>query len=234
MWAPDISFSAEANEWRLYYAISSFGSETSVIGLAATPSLSKPTWADRGLVMRSDRGSGFNAIDPNLFADADGSWLLFGSFWSGIFMAAVDRSTGLLANASAPPVHLAERAAPDALEGSFMVARGDFHYLFASFDYCCRGAASNYSVHVGRSSVGASGPFLDRAGVPMLSGGGTRVVGGGHGWAASGGQSLLRDTVTAGGVQSVMVLHAYDGESGDPFVNLVNLTWTSDGWPELS
>jgi hypothetical protein len=50
----------------------------------------------------------------------------------------------------------------------------------------------------------------------------------------SGGQSLLRDTVTAGGVQSVMVLHAYDGESGDPFVNLVNLTWTSDGWPELS
>ena len=234
IWAPDVSFSPEGNEWRLYYAISSFGSETSVIGLATSPTLSNASWTDRGLVMRSDRGSGFNAIDANLFADAAGSWLLFGSFWSGIFMSAVDRSTGMLVNASAPPVHLAERGAPDALEGSFMVARGAFHYLFASFDYCCRGAASNYSVHVGRSSAGASGPFIDRSGVPMLSGGGTRVVGGGNGWAASGGQSLLRDTVTADGEQSVMVLHAYDGQSGDPFVNLVNLTWTADGWPELN
>ena len=237
IWAPDVSLSA-SGEWRVYYAVSSFGSETSVIGLAATPSLAQPAWADRGLVLRSDSGDGFNAIDPNLFAGVDAagapeSWLLHGSFWDGIFMARVDAASGLLATgAAAARVHLAQRAAPDALEGAFMVQRGAFHYLFASFDLCCRGVASNYSVHVGRSATGAQGPFVDRAGVPMLQGGGTRVAGGGFGWAASGGQSVLRESVSEGVGSFRMVLHAYDGESGAPFLNFVEVRWTSDGWPE--
>ena len=237
IWAPDISL--VGSEWRVYYAISSFGSETSVIGLVTTPSLSSPVWTDRGLVLKSTNNDGFNAIDPNLFEGVNATtgelemWLLYGSFWNGIFMSRVDPSTGMLLNTSSDPVHLAQRPPPDALEGSFMVQRGAYHYLFASFDKCCDGINSTYNVRYGRSSTGAQGPFIDQQGVSMLNGGGTRLFGGGFGWAASGGQSLLRDTVNAHSDTSQIVLHGYDGETGSPFLNFVSFKWTSDGWPLL-
>jgi len=242
VWAPDVSLSDDGSEWRVYYAVSSFGSQTSAIGLVATPSLAQPVWVDRGLVFASGAGDPFNAIDPNLFSGTNAATgerealLVFGSFWKGIFMLPVNASTGLLAAgaAKADAVHLAQRPdAPDALEGAFLVQRGAFHYLFASFDFCCRGSASTYNVRYGRSADGARGPFVDRAGVPMLEGGGTLLVAGGFGWAAGGGQSLLRESVVAGEPTSLMVLHGYDGESGEPFLNLVNVSWTSDGWPSL-
>jgi arabinan endo-1,5-alpha-L-arabinosidase len=238
IWAPDASL--VGNEFRVYYAISSFGSETSVIGLVTTPSLLSPTWTDRGLVLKSTNGDGYNAIDPNLFQGVNSTtgenemWLLFGSFWNGIYMRRVDPSTGMLLNSSEEAVHLAQRPPPDALEGSFMVQRGDYHYLFASYDKCCIGVNSTYNVRYGRSSTGAQGPFIDQEGVSMLDGGGTRLFGGGFGWAASGGQSLLRDTVSADSSSSQIVLHAYDGETGEPFLNFVTFQWTSDGWPFIS
>ena len=70
-WAPDLSWSG--TEWRLYYAVSQFGTNNSVIGLLTSPSLADPQWEDRGLVVRSQPGvDTFNAIDPNIVTDADG------------------------------------------------------------------------------------------------------------------------------------------------------------------
>lgn len=226
--------------WCLYYAVSSFGSPVSVIGLATTPSLAAPVWTDRGLVLRSGAGDGYNAIDPTLVEDsaaakaaatAPSYWLVFGSFWTGIKAVRIDASTGKVDASNASVVALAQRAAPDALEGAFLVARPDAHYLFVSWDFCCRGAASNYSVHVGRSTAGVQGPFVDRDGVAMLDGGGSLLVGGGFGWAAGGGPGLLRGSAQLR--VSTMVLHAYDGESGDPFMQLVDVEWGPDGWPAV-
>src|SRR3546814_10041280 len=45
----------------------------------------------------------------------------------------------------------------------FIIRRGDFHYLFASFDFCCRGADSTYYTVVGRAAK-AEGPYVDREG----------------------------------------------------------------------
>lgn len=223
LWAPDISFAG--GRFLLYYAASSFGSAVSAIGLATAPSLAAPVWVDEGEVLASDAAAGFNAIDPSLFVDDTEALLVFGSFWSGLWAARIDVATGRRAP-GAPLIHLAQRAAPDAIEGGFMIARAPFHYLFASFDFCCRGNASTYSVRVGRSAAGAAGPFVDRAGVAMLDGGGTLVVGGGFGWAAAGGQSVLRGTDT-------LMLHAYDGATGAPFLNVVGLVWDAEGWPAV-
>jgi arabinan endo-1,5-alpha-L-arabinosidase len=226
IWAPDVSFFS--GRWHLYYALSSFGNNTSAVGLVTTPSLTSPSWTDEGAVLVSRAGDDFNAIDPNLFDDRDAGgavWLLFGSFWSGLFMRRVDPATGLLDARNATRVHLAARAAPDALEGAFMTVWGGAYYLFASFNFCCRGNASTYEVRVGRAAR-AEGPFVDRAGVTLLAGGGTRVAGGGHGWAAAGGQSVVR-----GAARAALVLHAYDGASGAPWLNLVGLAWDADGWP---
>lgn len=276
LWAPDISFYNVT--WWLLYAASTFGSQISAIGLATNPTLNasdaRYAWTDLGRpVLASRKGDPFNAIDPCLFEDASGRrWLSFGSFWGGIYAVpwviaspsdapALRPSQELQSHWGAgtapdqqppPPLHLAQRAAPDALEASHLFLRGPWVYLLASWNYCCRGNASTYEVsdaarggagersesgglravaqrwgpplqvRMGRAPVAGGGitaPFVDAAGVPLLQGGGTRLVGGGYGWAAAGGQSMLRGA-PGQQQQQLMVLHAYDGVSGDPWLQV--------------
>jgi arabinan endo-1,5-alpha-L-arabinosidase len=236
IWAPDASL--VNGVWHVYYAVSSYGSPVSVIGLVTTPSLASPVWTDRGLVIRSDKADNFNAIDPTLVEDTSSTppsyWLVFGSFWSGIKAVRIDAATGKIAGDNTTVISLAQRPPPDALEGAFMVVRPDAHYLFVSWDYCCQGTMSNYSVHVGRSTHGFQGPYVDRNGVAMLEGGGSLFLGRGHGWAGGGGEGFLKSTTLAGRTVSTMILHAYDGRSGDPFMQLVDVAWGPDGWPMVA
>ena len=83
MWAPDISYYND--KFHLYYAVSSFGSNRSVIGLATNKTLEFGSddfeWVDEGMVLESVATDNYNCIDPNLIVDADGvPWLAFGSF----------------------------------------------------------------------------------------------------------------------------------------------------------
>ncbi|TDC87395.1 hypothetical protein E1292_46735 [Nonomuraea deserti] len=72
--------------------------------------------------------------------------------------------------------HLATRPdLPYAVEASDIVKRGRYHYLFASYDGCCAGVDSTYKIRFGRSTS-PTGPYADRAGVPMLYGGGTLLL----------------------------------------------------------
>ena len=154
IWAPDISFAN--GEYRLYYAVSTFGSNRSAIGLATSPTLdaSAPNyrWTDKGEVLASTVANDFNAIDPAAITDRDGrAWLVFGSFWTGIKMVRLDSATGLRAADDQKVYSLARRPAPDAIEAPFLIEHGGYYYLFASFDFCCRGVDSTYYTVVGRS-----------------------------------------------------------------------------------
>src|SRR5205085_3251670 len=64
-WAPDIVFMN--GKYYLYYSASSFGSSTSVIGLATSPTLDPNSpdylWTDQGMVVSSSSSSQANAID---------------------------------------------------------------------------------------------------------------------------------------------------------------------------
>ncbi len=229
IWAPDVSFSH--GEYRVYYSVSTFGKNRSAIGLVTSPSLEKPVWTDKGLVFRSNPSDDFNAIDPNLFEDAEGrQWLAFGSFWSGLKMIRLDPGTGLRTTQDARVYALARRGGPGAIEAPFVIHRRDFYYLFASFDFCCRGAASTYYTVVGRSK-NSTGPYRDREGKKMMDGGGLlvlhadldrgkRFVGPGH-------VAILREPK-----QDYIVYHAYDTQArGVPTLRIQPLGWTDDGWP---
>ncbi len=115
LWAPDVSY--ENHEYRMYYAYSLFGKNTSGIALAVNKTLDPTSpdfkWIDKGLVLESKAEDNFNAIDPNFIRDHKGQdWLAFGSFWDGIKMRRLDKSTGLLSFTDTTLYSLARRAQP--------------------------------------------------------------------------------------------------------------------------
>jgi arabinan endo-1,5-alpha-L-arabinosidase len=233
LWAPDISFFA--GKWHLYYAASTFGKNRSLIGLLTNLTLDpqSPTykWIDEGTVIASQPGDDWNAIDPNLAFDQAGqAWLAFGSFWSGIKLRKIDSATGKLAADDPKLYALASRPhdaeSPGAIEGAFIIHRGAFYYLFASFDFCCHGADSTYNVRVGRSAQ-ITGPYVDRDGKAMLAGGGTRLLSSYDRWHGPGHNGIFQENGT-----DWLVYHAYDAlEVGVPKLRIEALTWDGDGWP---
>jgi arabinan endo-1,5-alpha-L-arabinosidase len=225
LWAPDISFFGDA--YHLYYSASTFGKNRSCIGHLSRASLSSGSWTDRGSVICSNVSTtdDYNAIDPNVIVDTDGTpWLSFGSFWSGIKLIklAPDGSragTSLEALAARP-------ANGGALEAPFLVRRCGFYYLFVSFDTCCKGADSTYNTRVGRATT-VHGPFVDRDGKALLQGGGTLVLGGGTRYRGPGHNAVLFDDRRA-----YNVYHAYDADNGGASVlRIAELVWDAAGWP---
>jgi arabinan endo-1,5-alpha-L-arabinosidase len=236
IWAPDISYFN--NRWHLYYAVSSFGSQNSAIGLATNITLNPDSpdyqWVDQGEVFRSQPGDPWNAIDPNLVLDESGEpWLAWGSWWNGIYMRKLDISTGKLAADYSTVHHLADRSTdPDhtsAIEGVFIVRRADRWYMFVSFDLCCQGVKSTYNVRVGRSDK-LAGPYVDRAGVPLMEGGGTLILSAYGPWKGPGHNGILVE-------ENVywMVYHAYDANQiGISKLRIESISWDADGWPALA
>jgi arabinan endo-1,5-alpha-L-arabinosidase len=227
-WAPDIA--RFGGEYRLYYSVSTFGSNRSCIGLATNRTLDPADpeyrWVDHGPVLRSSRRDDFNAIDPNVVLDEEGKpWLAFGSFWSGIKLTRLDADTGK----PIEPVSLltlASRPGSDAVEAPFLVRHDGSYYLFVSFDRCCQGVRSTYYVVVGRSSK-LTGPYVDRQGRPMRDGGGTTVIEGAGRVRGPGHCAVLSD-----GGRDWLVHHFYDADDrGVPTLQIRPLTWDADGFP---
>ncbi|MBT2413312.1 arabinan endo-1,5-alpha-L-arabinosidase [Streptomyces sp. ISL-12] len=223
-WAPDISY--RAGRYWLYYAVSSWGTNHSAIGVATSPTGLPGTWTDQGKVFTSETTDTWNAIDPALIR-ADGKlWMAFGSYWSGIRMVELDPRTGK-ALPGTTVHHLATRPdEPYAVEGPYIVKHGRYYYLFASYDACCSGVNSTYKIRVGRSAS-VTGPYVDSTGTPMPAGGGDLLLAGHGRYIGTGGQSVFRDRG-----RDVLAYHYYDAEDeGTPKLGLNDLTWQKNGWP---
>lgn len=238
MWAPDISY--VSGRYRLYYSVSTFGSNRSAIGLATSPTLdpAKPDyrWRDEGMVVASRPSDDFNAIDPAFVRGEEGrQWLALGSFWTGLKLFALDPATGKRLRPGERPRLLAARPVPagaaSIIEAPYIFRHGEWYWLLASYDYCCKGVNSTYYTVIARSKM-VEGPYHGKDGSSMLAGGGTillradlaekqRFRGPGH-------AGHFRD---ADGTDYV-VHHAYDrNRNGAPTLRIAPLRWEADGWP---
>lgn len=227
-WAPELY--EHDGTWYLYYAASTFGSNRSVIGLRTSPTLDPDDpdygWTDRGEVWRSEPSDPYNAIDPGVVEDADGTpWLTFGSYWSGIQVVELAWPDGLPV-AGAEPVGLASRlAAPHAVEAPYVVPHDGWFYLFVSQDACCQGVDSTYRIAVGRSRD-VTGPYVTRDGTDLLLDGGDVLLETTGDLVGPGGQSVSH---------GIMAFHYYDAATGGtPTLALRELAWDADGWPVLT
>jgi arabinan endo-1,5-alpha-L-arabinosidase len=237
LWAPDISF--HKGKYWLYYAASSFGSNVSAIGLATNATLDPAApgfhWNDEGLVFQSRKTDDYNCIDPAHFVDRQGQrWLAFGSFWGGIKLMKLDPVTGK-PRQSAQLTTIAARpepeGGPDPIEGAFLIERDGWYYLFASYDFCCKGAQSNYYTAYGRSRS-VTGPYVGKDGRRMTDGAGTVILKAdnqqeGGRWRGPGHCAILRDPG-----QDYIVYHSYDRQhDGIANLRIAPLAWAADGWP---
>ncbi len=238
-WAPDISY--YSGSYYLFYSASVFAKNTSVIGLATNKTLNIHSpdfkWVDMGKVIQSVPNTDmFNAIDPNLILDDKGDpWLTFGSFWDGIKL--VKLSADLKTPRESKPwrtiasrtrdKNLADSLPGDgAIEGPFIFKKAKYYYLFASWDYCCRGPQSNYKMVVGRSKK-ITGPYLDRNGIDMAKGGGTLILAGDKHWYGVGHNAVCTfDNI------DYIIFHAYDAaDNGKPKLRIEPISWDKAGWP---
>ncbi len=243
IWAPDII--RWRNRWWLAYSCSTFGKNTSAIGLLSAPSLSATEWKDEGcLVASRAKRDNWNAIDPAFVVDSkDSLWIAWGSFWDGIQLAPMTMRNGKPQMAGYPrtiarryyhnaPGNLenptSKHAGVNAIEAPFIMHHDRYYYLFVSWDYCCRGEKSNYRVVVGRSRE-VYGPYIDREGRPMYAGGGTAVIGGdGKDFEAAGHCAAYR---FADG--DTFVCHGYSIPlHGQSILVQRKIAW-KDGWPTL-
>jgi len=225
-WAPDI---IKANDhYLLYFSVSSWGKNSSAIGLAINRTLDpndlKFGWKDAGIVVRSFATNDFNAIDPAVSFDGEGRlWMTFGSFWSGIKLVELHPQTGQRLMPASPMYSLAFN---DMIEAPFIQHRGTNYFLFVNWGQCCRGTNSTYEIRVGRSDK-ITGPYFDREGKDMRHRGGTLFLeskppfyGPGH-----------AGIVNVSG-QDWFSCHYYDGNHrGRSKLWVGKLNWDADGWP---
>jgi arabinan endo-1,5-alpha-L-arabinosidase len=242
LWAPDIRYLD--GKYYLYYVVT----ETRVtpepndnaIGVATAPGPTGP-WTDSGApVVGPRRGDSGNpgdfkwTFDPSEFTDDNGKrYLYYGSYYGGIFVTRLSPD-GTRAIGDPTMVAIDNR-----YEGSYVIKRGRFYYLFASSANCCAGPTTGYSVYVGRSES-PKGEFVDRDGVSMEASrvGGTIVVTpNGNKWIGTGHNAVVTDLSG----EDFFVYHAID--RNDPYLDepfginerpmlIDRLDWI-DGWPTV-
>lgn len=238
-WAPDII--RHNGLYYLYYSVSTFGKNTSAIGVVTNRTLDPDSpdfgWTDHGMVIQSTSESLWNAIDPNIIIDEKGTpWMTFGSWWDGIQLVKL-REDMLRVAEDKEWYTISSRSRNQegqyignigATEAPFLFHKNGYYYQFVSFDFCCRGADSDYKVVVGRSKD-IRGPYMDKNGKNMLQGSGEIVVKGNTRFPGVGHCSVYEFSG-----KDYIFFHGYDMEdNGNSKLLIREINW-DNGWPSVT
>jgi len=179
LWAPDVVRLGDG-KFYFYYDSCRGDAPLSALGVAVADSVSGP-YTNKQIILKSgmtglsedgvtnyDARVHPNVIDPNTFFDAGGNlWMIYGSYSGGIFILAMDETTGLPEPGQGYGKHLMG-GNHARIEGAYVLHNADtgFYYLFVSFG----GLAANggYNIRVARSQA-PDGPYFDGAGTDMAT-----------------------------------------------------------------
>lgn len=159
VWAPDINYID--GKYVLYYCMSVWmGVQTCGIGVAVADSPKGP-FIDKGPLFRSNEIGVTNSIDEFYIEDHGKKYLIWGSF-NGIYCIELAHD-GLSLKKGA----IKKQIAGTMMEGSYVLKKGHYYYLFGSTGTCCEGANSTYTTIVGRAKS-LFGPYVNKKGEKML------------------------------------------------------------------
>jgi arabinan endo-1,5-alpha-L-arabinosidase len=253
-WAPEVVYSSATDQYYLFVTVTQTtaaggGSDTctgdSAIGVAVGDSPLGPwEFTDEPVIApRLDPNGGpcsyFWTFDPDVLGDTvdDEGILYYGSYYGGIFATDVTFTETAVTADAEPDIRI---TIGNRYEGTNVVYKDGYYYLFVSATNCCNGALTGYSVFVGRSTS-PYGPFVDKEGNSFLDaavGGTPFLTMNGNRWVGTGHNSVFVDE----GGQWWTVYHAVDQE--DPFYAfapgftkrpalLDPVDWV-DGWPTVN
>ena len=165
-WAPYVEY--VHGEYRMYYsATKAFGSSESRIWLAVAKNPLGP-FENRGVAADTwgTDDTYPNAIDAHIIWDKEQCYLVYGSFFGGIYIKELDPSTGLPldGNPQNLGICISKRGKDfpkDGPEGAsiIFVPETGWFYLFQSYGWL----GDDYDICVGRSRK-VTGPYLDMSG----------------------------------------------------------------------
>ena len=239
IWAPDLFYMN--GEYRVYYCVSEFGVRNSAIGYQATTSIMPGTngygWKDHGHVFHTKQGTdSYNAIDADVVKDTEGNyWMAFGSFGLGIQLIKLDATTGYQASDDKTVYNIARRTSKEsggAEEGPSLIEHNGQYFLFTAWDKCCQQGANieqtTYKTAYGRADK-VTGPYKDRAGYSMASGGGTILLERYGRYVGPGGGEAFQD------LNRVRFVHHYYDLNGDKYnhIHIRDVVFTEDNWAEM-
>ena len=238
IWAPDLYYMN--GEYRVYYCVSVFGKRSSAIGYQATTSIMPGTegygWKDHGHVFHTTTSDKYNAIDADVVKDTEGNyWMAFGSFGLGIQLIKLDATTGYQASDDKTVYNIARRtskASEGAEEGPSLIEHDGKYFLFTAWDKCCQQGANieqtTYKTAYGRADK-VTGPYKDRAGNDMATGGGTILLERYGRYVGPGGGEAFQD------LNRVRFVHHYYDNAGDKYnhIHIRDVVFTEDNWAEM-
>lgn len=239
IWAPDIFYMN--GEYRVYYCVSEFGKRNSAIGYQATTSIMPGSngygWKDHGHVFHTKDGTDkYNAIDADVVKDTEGNyWMAFGSFGLGIQLIKLDATTGYQASDDKTVYNIARRTSKEsggAEEGPSLIEHNGQYFLFTAWDKCCQQGANieqtTYKTAYGRADK-VTGPYKDRAGYNMATGGGTILLERYGRYVGPGGGEAFQD------LNRVRFVHHYYDLNGDKYnhIHIRDVVFTEDNWAEM-
>jgi arabinan endo-1,5-alpha-L-arabinosidase len=238
-WAPAVI--EMNNKFYLYYSVSEVGKRNSYIGMATSDSIEGP-WVDNGVVFKSQEGDNYtvNAIDPDIIFDDKGQpWMVYGSYFGGIFISKVDKNTGKLENPADEGTLIAQRKNMNfGIEGPEIMYNPDTDYYYLTLSY--EWLEDTYNVRTARSK-NITGPYLDYNDSDMVDttdesfNTGNKIVGSysfdnDNGWQGTGHNGLLEADGeyflihNARAVEDLYWSH----------LHVRKIVWTEDGWPVVS
>ena len=204
----------------------------------------EPDWLDLGIVVQS-RGEQLGtarAMDPSILEFKQNLYLIFGSHAGGIYLTELNPESMKLKKK--PQLtstlkhknrffhlaqHLDSNKEESEIEAPFLYRKGNYFYLFVNWGKCCRGVDSTYNIRVGRSRS-IKGPFFDKAGKSMNSGGGSLFLQSKEHYSGPGHAGIA----ITNNYGEVFTYHYYDAEdNGISKLAARELLWTETGWPKL-
>lgn len=152
-WAPFVEYIN--GSYRMYYSVTrAFGSSQSRIWLATAKNPLGP-FENEGIVMDTwDTDNTYpNAIDAHIIWQNNIPWLVYGSFFGGIYIKELNPKTGLAKNGSKDFGICISKASANPILGGpegasiIYIPETKYYYLFQSYGWL----GDNYDIRVGRS-----------------------------------------------------------------------------------